>query len=236
MIADRKNRNTNLTVLEEAIHNPVLIQRCLNDVSFYDFFIYFWDIIGTGDLKDNWHISYLCNELQELSERVARNEKKTNDLIINIPPGTTKTSIVMKAFPVWCWTKWYWMRFITSSYSQVLSLESGESSRDMIRSDKFRTMYPELAIKSDKDVKSNYKIVKKKWNEEYGYSNEAIGGNRYSTSVGGSVTGFHAHIILIDDPLNPNEAFSEKTLLSTNRWIDQVISTRKVDKEVTPTV
>lgn len=222
--------------MQKLATNPLYIQRALNDLSFYEFFKYFWSEISSDELIENWHMEYLCNEIQALAERVGDNLPKVNDLIINIPPGTSKTSIVMKCFPVWCWTRWYWMRFITASYSQVLSLESGEASRDIVRSEKFRIMYPELSIKTDKDVKSNFKIVKTILAQNKNYTKELIGGNRYSTSVGGSVTGFHGHMLLIDDPLNPNEAVSEKILSNTNYWIDQVISTRKIDKEVTPTI
>ena len=222
--------------MQKIVSDTLPIQRALNDLSFYEFFKYFWSEITSDLLVDNWHVEYLCNELQFIAERVGKGKKKQHDLIINIPPGTSKTSIVMKVFPVWCWTRWYWMRMITSSYSQVLSLESGEASRDIVRSDKFKQMYPELSIKTDKDVKSNFKIVKTIPAKNTNYTKELIGGNRYSTSVGGSVTGFHGHILIIDDPLNPNEAVSEKILSNTNYWIDQVISTRKIDKEVTPTI
>jgi len=218
------------------LENPLYIVRILNNRSFYNFFQYFWSEISTDELVLNWHMEFICNELQHVAERVGANQKKEHDLVINIPPGTSKTSIAMKMFPVWCWTKWHWMRFITSSYSQVLSLESGEASRDLIRSDKFKSVYPELEIKADKDVKSNYKIVKNKIVSKGHLPKQILGGNRYSTSVGGSVTGFHGHILIVDDPLNPYEAVSAKALATTNHWMDEVLSTRKVDKEVTPTI
>lgn len=228
-----ENKETIQTVLNQ----PLYIQRELNNRKFFNFFVWSWPILSSDTLILNWHMEYLCEELQILAERVSRGEKKVYDLVINIPPGTSKTSIVMKAFPVWCWTKWHWMKFISCSYSETLSLESGEASRDLIRSDEFRVMYPELEIKADKDVKSNYRVVKKLSNSIKGKVPKIEnGGNRYSTSVGGTVTGFHAHIILIDDPLNPNVANSEKQLKSTTYWMDHVISTRKVDKEITPTV
>jgi predicted phage terminase large subunit-like protein len=129
------------------------------------------------------------------------------------------------------------MRFITASYSSALSLESAEYSRDLIKSTRFREVYPELDIKADKDTKGNYKIVKKALGP---YSNHAthelIGGNRYSTSVGGTLTGFHGDILIWDDPINPQQAFSDKELEIANRWIDQTLPTRKTNKEVSVTV
>lgn len=226
--------------MREALKNPLLIQKEKMRRSYYEFFKFFWSELSDDQFKDNWHIKILCNELQEIAERVGNNEKRKHDLIINIPPGMTKTKTCSIAFPIWCWTRWYWMRFITASYSGSLSLENAEQSRDLIRSERFNMVYPEIEIKQDKDTKSNFRVVKKLPN--VGTTNGSrlpktkAGGNRYSTSVGGTVTGFHGHIIIWDDPLNPYEAVSETELYNANRWLDQVISTRKTDKQVSTTI
>lgn len=215
------------------IENPYLAIRELNNRSFYHFVQYFWDQISTDELILNWHMEYLSKELQRVAERVAKKKPKKYDLIVNIPPGTSKTSLAIVLFPVWCWTRWHWFRFIASSYSGALSLESAELARDLIRSKKFKQVYPELEIKRDKDTKSNYRIVKYENNKHH--TKKPLpkqGGNRYSTSVGGTLTGFHGHILLVDDPINPEQAVSEKELQTANRWISQTLSTRKTDKKI----
>ena len=63
-----------------------------------------------------------------------------------------------------------------------------------------------------------------------------LGGVRTSTSVGGTITGKHAHIIIIDDPLNPKQAASPTMLKSANDWMDSTLSSRKVNKALTPTI
>jgi len=40
----------------------------------------------------------------------------------------------------------------------------------------------------------------------------------------------------VDDPLNPEQAASEKELENCNRWMEQTLPTRKVDKDVAATV
>jgi len=185
----------------------------------------------------NWHLAYICKELEQIAEDVGNRRLKDHDLLINVPPGSTKTKLCTIVFPVWCWTKWYWMKFITASYSSVLALESAEESRDLIRSQMFQELYPELTIKADKDTKSNYKIVKRVPSKvsDFHYK-ELTGGNRYSTSVGGTLTGFHADILIWDDPLNPQQAASDKEVEIANRWLDQTLPTRKTDKAVTVTI
>lgn len=219
-----------------AVVNPLLIRREINNRSLYKFMQWFWSEVSTDSFKPNWHIELLCSELEQIAYRVAANQPKLHDLIINIPPGTTKTITCSIMFPVWCWTRWHWMRFITASYSAALSLESAEYSRDLIRSTKFRALYPELDIKDDKDVKSNFKVVKKEVVKVGFQPRMHYGGNRFSTSVGGTLTGFHGHILIVDDALDPNRAASEVELKKANRWVEQTLSTRKTDKAVTPTV
>ena len=232
-----RNKAPKKAVMEELINNPLLVIRELNNRNFYNFLKFFWPEISNDTFKTNWHIPYLCSELQEIAERVGRRESRKHDLLINIPPGTTKTITCSIMFPIWCWTRWHWMRFITASYSASLALESAEYSRDIMRSEKFKAVYPELEIKDDKDTKSNFKVVKRVLASFPGRQSRILhGGNRYSTSIGGTVTGYHGHINIWDDPINPHKAVSEVELNNANRWVDTTLSMRKTDKEVTTTI
>jgi predicted phage terminase large subunit-like protein len=217
----------------DALQNPLAVQRELNNRSLYQFIQYFWPLASAHDFSPNWHIEYLCSELEQLVYGVAARQPRKYDLVINVPPGSTKTITCSIMFPVWCWTKWYTMRFICSSYSAPLSLESAGYARDIIKSEMFQELYPELGIKDDKDTRSNFKIVKKIGGRN---KQELIGGSRYSTSVGGTLTGFHGDILLVDDPLNPGQAASDTELKNANHWVEQTLSTRKTDKAITPTI
>jgi predicted phage terminase large subunit-like protein len=190
--------------------------------SFFKFLCYFWDTIIQETPVYNWHIKYLCDELQAVVERVVRREPKECDVIINIPPGTTKSTIAVQMLQAWAWTIDPSLRFITGSYSEALALEHADYTRDLLRSDKFQALFPEVQILPSKDLKSNYRV--------------RGGGQRFSTSVGGTVTGVHAHIICIDDPLNPKMAASKTELKNANDWMEKTLSTRKVDKAVTPII
>jgi predicted phage terminase large subunit-like protein len=221
----------------EALLNPMAVTRELNDRSLYDFLQYFWPVIAASyQFQPNWHIELLCQELEKLAYRVGARLPREYDLIINVPPGSTKTITCSIMFPAWCWTKWPWMRFITASYSSPLSLESAEYCRDLIRSPQFQALYPEIEIKEDKDTKSNFKIVKKVFKAPGRVPQLVVGGGRYSTSVGGTLMGFHGDILIVDDPLNPQQAVSETELANANRWMEQTLPTRKTSKEITPTI
>lgn len=212
--------------------DAIKAERCRR--SFYYFLQEFWPEVSNDEFLPNWHIELFCKELEIIARNVAEGKRKEYDLVVNVPPGMTKTITFTIMFPVWCWLNWFWMRFITASYSNDLSLESAEYSRDLIRSQKFHQYFPELTVKQDKDRKSNFRVQKIEQ-----VDNSIIirlGGNRYSTSTGGTLTGFHGHILLVDDPLNPEQAASEVELNKANRWIGQTLSTRKANKATAVTI
>ena len=200
--------------------NKAKAELCKRD--FFFFVQEFWSEIIPEDPIYNWHIKYLCKELQLIVERVVKREEKLYDLIINIPPGTSKSTIATVMLPAWAWTIDPTIRNLTASYSSSLSTDHALKSRDIIRSDKFRSYFSDISIKKDQDNKTHYK--------------NDFGGERYATSVTGTVTGFHAHLIIVDDPLNPKGASSEADRLTANNFMDVTLSTRKVSKSVTPTI
>ena len=204
----------------EAVSLAAKCLLCKKD--FFYFVQQFWNIVIPEAPVYNWHIPYLCKQLQEIAVKVKAREAKDTDLIVNIPPGTSKSTICTVMFPAWCWAIDPTLRVMTASYSASLSTDHATKSRDIIRSDLYRKLFPEIETKADQDNKTHYKNTK--------------GGERYATSVTGTITGFHAHIIIVDDPLNPKEAASEADRLTANSFMDVTLSTRKVNKSVTPTI
>ena len=202
--------------------NPYLAKGELCKRDFFYFVQCFWSEIIPEAPIYNWHIEYLCKELQIIAERVKNRQPKEYDLIVNIPPGTSKSTLVTVMLPAWAWVIDPTIRNLTASYSASLSTDHALKSRDIIKSDLFKKMFPDIEIKHDQDNKTHYKNTK--------------GGERYATSVTGTVTGFHAHIIIVDDPLNPRGAGSEVDRESANKFMDITLSTRKVNKSVTPTI
>lgn len=193
---------------------------CLD--SFFEFVKEFWSVIIPEEPVYNWHIPFLCDNLQETVERVIRREAKLYDEIINIPPGTTKSTICTVMLPAWAWAKDATLRIITASYSESLSTDHAVKSRDIIKSEKYRRFFPHVQIKKDQDNKTQYK--------------NTSNGERYATSVGGTITGIHAHLIIVDDPLSPKQASSDKERETACTFMDVTLSSRKVNKSVTPTI
>ena len=170
----------------------------------------------------NWHIKYICDELQVVAERVFKGLPRAYDLIINVSPGSTKSSICSVFFPAWVWTRMTSAKIIGGSYAKPLALDLALKNRDVVLSDKYLAAFPDVRLRYDQSAKSEFLTTKR--------------GMRYSVGVGGSVTGKHGHFIIVDDPLNPKEAASEAELKTANEWMSSTLSTRKVDKTITVTI
>jgi len=85
-----------------------------------------------------------------------------------------------------------------------------------------QSWFPDLVLRRDISQKTKFQNVK--------------GGWRKSCSTGSAITGFHGHFILVDDPLSPHEAVSEKKLETATDWFKETLPTRMVDQSITPTI
>lgn len=189
--------------------------------SFYHFVKSFWGVIIQEEPVWNWHIEYMCEELQDLAYYIVNRLPKPYDIIINIPPGTSKSTIVSVMFPAWIWAKAPWVKIITSSYSSDLSIELSLKSKDILTSDLYAKLFPNVVLRRDKSGKQHYETTE--------------GGFRYATSTGATITGYHAHVIINDDPVNPKQANSDQMRITANEHT-KTLSSRKVNKANTPTI
>lgn len=151
------------------------------------------------------HISLLCSHLQALST----NTLPERDLLINEPPGSSKSLITAVLWPAWVWTWAPWTRWLTCSYDDGLALRDAQRTRMLMRSEWYRGQVSEpWSWAGDQNVKGFYQNNRTGW--------------RIATSVNGSVTGSHAHVVLVDDPHNVQRAESEairETTLTTLREV-----------------
>lgn len=192
--------------------------------SFRDFVIEFWGTVpGAGKLVWNWHLDVFCDELQRIAEAVFRKEPKRHDLVLNVSPGTSKSTVWSILFPAWVWTRMPSAKLMTASHTESLVLDLASKARHVIKSEKYAACFPEIQFREDQDSK--------------GYYSNTLGGQRYTCTVAGkSPMGFHAHFIIVDDPIDPKKMTSEAEKITAREFMVDVIPTRKDDKLVTVTM
>jgi predicted phage terminase large subunit-like protein len=179
-----------------------------------------WHILEPdNELVWNWHLEYLCNEVQAQLERITAKKPRDYHLIVNVPPRSLKTYILTRMPAAWAWIHWPWMRFMRGSYSEELALEHAVETRDIIQSDWYQSNWGDrFKIKNDQNNKSLFKTNKN--------------GHCVTTSTGSKATGRGADIISLDDPISAEQAESETERNKCIRWYKRTIKSRLNNKQV----
>ncbi len=169
--------------------------------------------------SDSWHVGEICAHLEAVSAGEFRN------LVINVPPGCSKSTIVAVMWPAWEWATVELSRqYIFATYSATLSRRDAIRHRNLVRSAWFQQRWPRVKIPFSERAAINF-------------SNLA-GGRRLSTSIKGGITGEHGNTIVVDDPTKPLDAEGRRAVLGTELdaaidWWKGTMSTRQADPKTT---
>jgi hypothetical protein len=169
----------------------------------------FYDLNPQADLAMNWHLEVIAAKLIEVRRgRIKR-------LIINLPPRHLKSLIASIAFPAWCLGHDPSAQILCVSYAHDLADKFARDCRSIMTSEWYRQIF---ATRLAAPRQAAQELI----TTRQGY--------RLATSTGGVLTGRGADIILIDDPLKPEEALSEAQRKAANEWYDHTLYSRLNDK------
>lgn len=157
----------------------------------------------------DWHLSAIAHQL----ERVRRGEIKR--LIINMQPRSLKSIMASVAFPAFALAHDPTRRIICVSYSGDLAKKHANDFRAVLESPWYQRLFPATRI-GQKDSEIGIELTER--------------GFRLATSVGGTLTGRGGDTIIIDDPLKPDDAYSEAKRNAANEWFRNTLTSRLDDK------
>src|SRR5438876_2021643 len=169
----------------------------------------FHDLNPQTELARSWHLEVIAAKLTAVRQgRIQR-------LIINLPPRHLKSLLASIAFPAWCLGLDPSAQILCVSYAQDLADKLARDCRSIMMSPWYRRIFwTRLA--------PHCQAVQEFITTRQGY--------RLATSTGGVLTGRGADIILIDDPLKPEEALSEAQRQACNEWYDHTLYSHLNDK------
>jgi len=188
---------------------------------YYSFFRIFWRKCSLDELILSNHIELICNELNSLGNHIINRTYCGYDwLIINVPPGSSKSTIASILFPTWLLANDPSLFIINTSYSDSLATGFVRKSRDILTCTEFSNLFGAVEL-----AKNNENFIETKQ-----------GGGRFASSTGGTLTGKHANVLIVDDPLSVEDSYSKTKRDRANRYITETLITRKRDKSNTPTI
>lgn len=178
-----------------------------------------WFNISQGDsFKTNWHHLYYDWAARRILDGEFQN------VIINIPPGGTKTEFWSIHLPVYAFVKFPSVRILNTSYSKDLVTENSERARSLIKSGEFREFYD---FQIGKDKVDDWTVER--------------GGKRihqlFSRSSGGQITGVRggymrdgfSGYIMADDWDKIDDLFSDAKRRKSHTRLINTLRSRRAD-------
>ena len=180
---------------------------------------YFFRIREGGRFKVSPHHIIMAKTLDRvLSGEITR-------LIINVPPGYTKTEMAVLNFIAHGLAINPASKFIHASYADQLALLNSSFVRDIVAAEEFQELWP-MEMRTDSKSKKSW------YNEK--------GGGLLAVSSGGTITGFRAGrmmegfsgAFIIDDPVKPDDAYSQILRDKVNLRFTNTFKSRLAHEEV----
>jgi predicted phage terminase large subunit-like protein len=156
--------------------------------------------------EPSWHHEAIARCLLD------SNGKKTRKYI-NAPPRSLKSFLLSTAWVAFKLGHEPTHRFICASYSHDLANYLGAQCRKLMQSDLYRRLF---ATRFSRITDGGLVTT--------------AGGFRIATSVGATLTGLGGDTLIVDDPLNANEAYSEPSRRNANTWFTGTLMSRPNDK------
>ena len=158
----------------------------------------------------NWHIEVMAAKLE------ACRQGKIRRLIITVPPRHLKSLCASIALPAWFLGHDPASQILCVSYAQDLADKLARDCRSVMSSAWYRKTFA-TRLSAHKQSVQEFVTLKQ--------------GYRMATSVGGVLTGRGADLIIIDDPLKPDEALSQTQRRGVNDWYSNTLYSRLNDKQ-----
>ncbi|WNM63154.1 phage terminase large subunit [Candidatus Nitrospira neomarina] len=156
----------------------------------------------------NWHIDLMADRLEQCVRGDIRR------LLITVPPRSLKSICTSVALPAWVLGRDPTRRIICASYAAELSTKLARDCRTVMDSLWYRQLFPGTQLQRSAELE--LETTRK--------------GMRYATSVGGTLTGLGAGLIIIDDPLKPQDAYSKTKREGVKQWYDTTLYSRLDNK------
>ena len=167
-------------------------------------------IRGGTLLAWNWHLDAIAHQLTRIEEG------RNRHLLVTMPPRNLKSITISVAWVAWMLGRDPRRNFVCVSYSNELSAKLGRDCLALMQTGWYRELFPGTILSPKRTATSDFETT--------------MGGGRLATSLTGTLTGRGGDIVIIDDPIKPDEAHSEVSRTKANDWFKSTLTTRLDDK------
>ena len=158
--------------------------------------------------KDGKHIRFMCNELMALEQSVMRSQETGGEIQPDryqffLPPGGMKSMLISKLFVSWVLGRHPTWNIIQLGHSTDFAIDNfGKGVRQIMTSSEYQMIFPDTKIKGNAAQRFQ----------------TTAGGVYFCTGAGSSIAGRRAHILISDDVISEQNAYSDKERNKVNEW------------------
>lgn len=187
--------------------------------SLAEFVVMVWPVLNPATpLIWNWHLRVICDHVQAQLEGGRFGAPWAQNLDINVPPGSSKSTIVSVCAPTWKWTWSPSWRVLCLSGNPDVATRDSLASRRIVESETYQLAFrPRWQLASDQNLKT--------------YFQNTATGFRQAKGFSAQVTGDRPDALIIDDPIDAKEVVSEVERDRVNRDYDTAIGGRISDPQ-----
>jgi hypothetical protein len=162
----------------------------------------------------NWHHELIAETLTKVYEGEIKR------LIVNIPPGYTKTEMAVVMFITWAIARSPRSRFLHLSGGDDLVITNSSLTQDIVDSEHYQTLWP---TSMRRDMRG-----KRQWATEEGGLMRAVPtkGQVIGFRAGYMDEGIYTGSLIIDDPIKAEDAFSKAMRERINTRMPNTIMSR----------
>lgn len=179
------------------------------------FFAFTWKAFTTQnagrdeEFISNWHVNAVCHTLEE-----ARLGRGSSNLVINLPPRHSKSTIAAVAYTAWLLGQDPACQVLVASHTQRLARMHTDATRTIMEMEWYQRIFPRTRLApgcTGTELRTT------------------AGGRRMAVTPGVATMGFGADAIIIDDLLDAMDARSEVEREKVADYIDNALLTRLND-------
>lgn len=164
----------------------------------------FREVSGGRELEVNWHHEAIAHVLEECGAG------RIDQLLINIQPRSLKTLFVSVGWVAFMLGRDPTLRFLCVSYADNLAEDFSRLCRQVMQAAWYRELFPETRLSRETAHELH----------------TSRGGYRKAISMAGVLTGRGGDIIIIDDPMKPEDAASETGRAAAKRYFAETLASR----------
>lgn len=177
-----------------------------------------WLVINPGTvLHWNWHLEEICKHVQAMLEEWIKAQldpsyrMKAQNLIVNCPPRSLKSTIVSVCAPAWMWLRCPEWKSIFVSANPRVAVRDARACRALLEHDWYKALRTVLAERYEEDSDER---KRHSWELDHGHNADTdfantSGGVRMAMGFTAVVVGLGGDAIFVDDPNDMKKVVSE---------------------------